>query len=448
MITDSVLTALAGLTAVIALLFLAIVRFKWHVFLALLVPILLVGLLPGLDRRAFIAAFEQGFGRTVQSIAVVIVLGSLLAEALKHTGGIERITQSMVAWVGERRMPLALTMSGWVIGIAIFSDVGYVILNPLVHAAALKSGLNMGVMATGLVGSMQLTHAMVPPTPGPLAAAALVGADLGTVILVGGLATLVASLAGWGFALAVGPRVSAPPSREFVGQSFAEQGRAGALPPAWRAYAPIAVPLVLIAGQSAAASALPADHLVNRALLYLGWPVVALGLGVVLAFRTAAREQAGARTGEWVENALRTSAMIVMVTGLGGSLSQILRDTPAVDAIAAATAATGLPAIFLPFALGIAGNMITGSTTVGVITAASVTAPMLPALGLGPEAAMLAGAAGSMIVKYPNSSYFWVCTSLSRMPLGAALVCYGGVTLVGGVAAMAVVYTVWAMGGI
>jgi GntP family gluconate:H+ symporter len=374
------------------------------------------------------------------------VLGSIIAEALKHTGGIERITSSMIAWVGHRRMPLALTMSGWVIGIAIFSDVGYVILNPLVHSAALKSGTTMSVMATGLVGSMQLTHAMVPPTPGPLAAVALVGADLGVVIFYGSIITFIASIAGWLFALAIGPRVPSPPSEEFVGQSLVEQGRASELPSTWRAYAPIVVPLALIAGQSAAANTLPETHVVNRLMLYLGWPVIALGIGILLAYWNTNPSQKGERVGTWVEEALRTSAMIIMVTGLGGALSYILRETPAVEAIAETVSSTGLPAIFLPFVLGVVGNMVTGSTTVGVITAASVTAPILGTLNLRPEAAMLAGAAGSMIIKYPNSSYFWVCTSLSRMPLNAAMISYGGVTFVGGVVAMASVYLFWALG--
>jgi GntP family gluconate:H+ symporter len=173
---------------------------------------------------------------------------------------------------------------------------------------------------------------------------------------------------------------------------------------------------------------------------------VALGVGVLLAYRNTTRAHAKARTDEWVEAALRTSAMIIMVTGLGGALSQILRGTPAVDAIAGAVLLTGLPPIFLPFVLGIIGNMITGSTTVGVITAASVSAPMMSTLQLSPEATMLAGASGSIIVKYVNSSYFWVCTSLSRMSLNAALVSYGGVTFVNGVVAMAVVYALWAFG--
>jgi gluconate:H+ symporter, GntP family len=445
-ITENVIIALAGLLGVVALLFLLITRYKWHVFIAFLVPILLLAAVPGLDRRAFIEAFEVGFGRTIQSIAVVIVLGSILAEALKHSGGVEKITSTMIRWVGEQRMPLALTLSGFVIGIAIFSDVGYVILNPLVHSAALKTGLNMSVMSTGLVGAMQLTHAMVPPTPGPLAAVALVDADIGKVIVFGSLATLVGSLGGWAFARTVGPRIESPPSREFVGQSFVEQGREAELPSTPWAYAPILIPLTLIAGQSVASLALPAEHPANAVMLYLGWPVVALSIGVLLAYRNTKREHAEARTGTWVEDGLRTSAMIIMVTGLGGSLSQILRETPAVDAVADALAYTGLPAIFLPFVLGIVGNMITGSTTVGVITAAAIAAPMMDTLGLSPEATMLAGAAGSIIIKYVNSSYFWVCTSLSRMSLRAALLSYGGVTMVNGVFAMATVYLLWILG--
>ena len=446
MITENAFAAIAGLTAVVALLFLLITKFKWHVFLALLVPILLFALVPGLDQEAFIRAFEQGFGRTVQSIAVVIVLGSILAESLKHTGGIERITRSMIQWIGETRMPLALTLSGFVIGLAIFSDVGYLILNPLVHSAAITSGSNMSVMATGLVGAMQLTHAMVPPTPGPLAAVALVGADIGRVILFGSLVTLIASLAGWVYALTVGPHITSPPSREFVGQSFTELGRESELPSTWRAFSPILIPLVLIAGQSVTTLALPPDHIVNVAMRYLGWPVVALCIGILLAYRNTNTDQVTARTGKWVEDALRASAMIIMVTGLGGALSQILRETPAVNSIADAVASTGMPAIFLPFVLGVVGNMITGSTTVGVITAASVSAPMMDSLGLSPEATMLAGASGSMIVKHVNSSYFWVCTSLSRMSLKAALISFGGVTFVNGVTAMAVVYFLWSTG--
>lgn len=442
-ITDSTLIALAGLIGVVALLFLLITKFRWHVFIALLGPILLFALIPGINREVFISAFEVGFGKTVQSIAVVMVVGTILAEGLKHTGAIERITISMIRWIGEKRMSLALTLSGWLIGIPIFSDVGYVILNPLVHSAAIRSGLNMSVMSTGLIGALQLTHAMVPPTPGPLAAVALVQADLGKVIVYGCFVSIIASFFGWLYALAVGPRLESPPSPEFVGQSFVDRGRESDLPTTAWAFAPILIPLVLVAAQSTASILLPKEHVVNAALHYLGWPVVALSIGVLIAYRNTKRDQAGARVGEWVENALRSSAMIIMVVGLGGALSQILRQTPAVDAIAKAMESTGLPAIFLPFALGVVGNMITGSTTVGVITSASIVAPMMTTLGLSPEATMLSASAGSIITKYVNSSYFWVCTSLTRMPLRSALISFGGVMIVNGVASMAVIYALW-----
>jgi GntP family gluconate:H+ symporter len=138
--------------------------------------------------------------------------------------------------------------------------------------------------------------------------------------------------------------------------------------------------------------------------------------------------------------------MILVVTGLGGSLSEILKGTPAVGFVADLFASHGLPAILLPFAIGIIGNLLTGSTTVGVITAASLVAPMLGALELSPEAAMLSGASGSVIIKYVNSSYFWVCTSLTRMEVKEALLGFGGVTFVGGVASFALVWSMWAMG--
>jgi gluconate:H+ symporter, GntP family len=444
-VTDSTLVALGGLIGVLALLFLLITLKRWHVFIALLGPILLFALLPGINREVFIEAFEAGFGRTVQSIAVVIVVGTILAEGLKHTGGVERITITMIRWVGERRMPLALTLSGWLIGIPIFSDVGYVILNPLVHSAAIKSGLNMSMMSTGLIGAMQLTHAMVPPTPGPLAAVALVKADMGKVIVWGCFISIIASIFGWLYAMVVGSRLTSPPAPEFVGQSFVERGKESELPTTFWAFAPILIPLVLIAAQSTASMTLPKTHIANRVMLYLGWPVVALAIGVLLAYRNTKREQAADRAGEWVENALRFSAMIIMVVGLGGALSQILRQTPAIKAIGDAMEATGLPAIFLPFVLGIVGNMITGSTTVGVITSATIVAPMMPMLGLSPEATMLSASAGGIITKYVNSSYFWVCTSLTRMPLRSALISFGGVMIVNGVVSMAVIYILWSM---
>ena len=447
-VATSPLLALIAFIGVIVVLLFLIAKWRWHVFLALLIPLLLFGLIPGVQTNNFIDAFETGFGSTLGSIGVVIVLGSIIAEALRHTGAIQTITQTMVRVVGSSRMPLALTLTGFVLGIAIFSDVAYVILNPLVHSAAKLMNVPISVMSIGLVGSLQLTHAIVPPTPGPLAAAALVGADIGKTIIFGAIACLMGSLASWIWGqYLVGPRIKTMASDEFAGEDLFTSDQNTVLPGTWSSYAPIAVPILLISAQSVSRLFLSEDHIVREGLAYVGWPVAALSVGVWLSFRNIqTEEQRTASKSKWIEEALRISAMILVVTGLGGSLSEILKGTPAVDYISALFADNNLPAILLPFVIGIIGNMITGSTTVGVITAAALVAPMLQSLALSPEAAMLAGASGSVIIKYVNSSYFWVCTSLSKLPVNDAILGYGGATLVGGIVSFLTVCALWALG--
>ena len=445
--TSPLLALLAFLGVIILLLFL-IAKWRWHVFLALLVPLLLFGLIPGVQTNNFIDAFERGFGNTLGSIGVVIVLGSIIAEALRHTGAVQTITQTMVRVVGSSRMPLALTLTGFVLGIAIFSDVAYVILNPLVHSAAKLMNVPIGVMSIGLVGALQLTHAIVPPTPGPLAAAALVGADIGKTIIFGAIACLAGSLASWIWGQYIaGPRIKTMAADEFAGANILAGNQDQQLPGAWSSYAPIGVPILLISAQSISRLFLEQDHVVRAALAYVGWPVAALSVGVLLAYRNIRTdEHRKAAKSAWIEEALRISAMVLVVTGLGGSLSEILKGTPAVDFISTVFADYGLPTILLPFVIGIIGNMITGSTTVGVITAASLVAPMLQNLALSPEAAMLAGASGSVIIKYVNSSYFWVCTSLSKLQVNDAIFGYGGATLVGGIVSFLTVCLMWTTG--
>lgn len=439
--------SLGGFAVLIFLLLFLIAKWKWHVFFALLIPIMLFGILPGVQQNNFIDAFETGFGNTLGGIGVVIVLGSIIAEALKHTGAIQVITKSMVNLVGSKRMPLALTLTGFIIGIAIFSDVAFVILNPLVHSSARAMSVGIAVMSTGLVGALQLTHAIVPPTPGPLAAAALLGADIGKTIIFGSVACLLGSLSCWAWGVYVaGPRIKTMGSEEFKDIDFSADDTRQ-LPSTLSSYTPIVIPIVLIGMQSVVALTFPDGHILKTIFTYLGWPVVALSIGVWLAYRNITNEADRTNAKDkWVEEGLRTSAMILVVTGLGGSLSAILRGTPAVDFIAGAFADYGLPTILLPFALGIIGNMITGSTTVGVITAASLSAPMLGTLGLSPEAAMLSGASGSVIIKYVNSSYFWICTSLTKLSVADAVFSYGGATLVGGLVSFATVCVLWSVG--
>ncbi len=247
----------------------------------------------------------------------------------------------------------------------------------------------------------------------------------------GSVACLVGSIAGWIWGqYLIGPRIKTLPSDEYAGENFLEDDPERSLPGALGSYAPILVPILLISAQSVSRLFLEQDNIIRVGLAYVGWPVMALSIGVWLSYRNIKTpEQRKDAKSAWVEEGLRVSAMILVVTGLGGSLSEILKATPAVDYISGFFAAYGLPSILLPFVIGIIGNMITGSTTVGVITAASLVAPMLGTLALSPEAAMLAGASGSVIIKYVNSSYFWVCTSLTRVPVNTVCAMWAAGTI-------------------
>lgn len=441
---NPILTLIGFLLLMIGLFFL-IARWRWHVFLALLIPIILFGIIPGIEQDNFIKAFEQGFGKTLGKIGVVIVLGSIIAEALKHTGAIKVITQSIISVVGSRRIPLALTFTGFVLGIAIFSDVAYVILNPLVHASAIATRTGIATMSTGLVGSLQLTHAIVPPTPGPLAAAALVGADIGKTIIYGSICCLIGSMSCWAWGKWVaGPRIKTEGNPEFETEVNTSLPSSSSI---IASYSPIVIPIILISLHSVATLYMDDGNMVKPIIMYLGWPVCALTVGVWLAYRNIkSSDDKKDSKSKWIETALKGSAMILVVTGLGGSLSEILKGTPVVNYIVDFFIYYKLPAIILPFLIGVIGNMITGSTTVGVITAASIVAPMLTSLQLSPEAAMLSGAAGSVIIKYVNSSYFWVCTSLSRLSVNDAMFAYGGATLVGGITTFIAVCVLWGAG--
>jgi GntP family gluconate:H+ symporter len=212
-------------------------------------------------------------------------------------------------------------------------------------------------------------------------------------------------------------------------------------------YAPIIIPIILISLHSVAKLYLSEGNVMYPIITYLGWPVCALTVGVWLAYRNVhSIDDKKDSKSKWIETALKGSAMILVVTGLGGSLSEILKGTPVVDYMVNFFVYYKLPSIILPFLIGVIGNMITGSTTVGVITAASIVAPMLSNLNLSPEAAMLSGASGSVIIKYVNSSYFWVCTSLSRLTVNEGMLAYGGATLVGGLVTFFTVCILWGFG--
>lgn len=434
----------------------ATARFRAHPFLALLVAAWFVGLAAGLPGAAVTAAVTEGFGGTIGHIGIVIAAGTIIGALLEKTGGAALMARCVLRWIGKARSLLAMSVTGLFVSIPVFCDSGFVVLAPLNRSLARESGASFASFTVALSMGLYVGHVFIPPTPGPLAAAGELGADIGLVMLLGLAVSAPVIAATWFFARIAGRRIA------IAGENSAEQAPAQSvdkpadktdraasgeapesaqLRSAWLAFLPILLPVALIAAQSIAS--LPARPLGEGPLFtllrFVGNPNFALLLGVAAA--CAAVWHAGGRVHmEWISEALRTGGLIILITGAGGAFGKVLQATPVGDYLGELLGLAGLGAFSLvvPFLLAASLKTALGSSTVAIVTAASIAFPLLPALGLasglGPVLTTLAIGAGAMTVSHANDSYFWVVSQFSGMTVSQAYKLHTGGSAVAGAA--------------
>jgi GntP family gluconate:H+ symporter len=375
-----------------------------------------------------VAAVNAGFGGTIGSIGIVILAGSIIGTFLERSGGALRIAERALRVTGERHVPAAMGAVGWVVSLPVFCDSGFVILSSLNKALAQRTGISLATGAIALSLGLYATHTMVPPTPGPVAAAGILGADLGRVILWGLPISAVALIGGWLFAVRVASRVYIDP-RPAATEATAGDPEAGSpaspgdAPSAGRALLPILLPIALIVLGSL--TSLPSHPLGEGGLASLlnftGQPVVALLAGVALAFALPKRlERQMLSPKGWVGEGVLAAGTIIVITGAGGAFGKVLQGSGIAQVIGDSLAGASL-GIWLPFLIAAGIKTAQGSSTVAIVTTAGLLAPLLDSLGLGSETAralvVVAIGAGSMVVSHANDSYFWVVTQLSNMDL-------------------------------
>ena len=443
----------------ILLLILAIVfiivgtaKVKMHPFIVLLVTGYGLGLLAGLSPEVTIQAITEGFGGTLRYIGIVIAAGTIIGAILERSGAARVMAESVIRWVGRARSVLAMSLTGAVVSIPVFCDSGYVVLSPLSRSLAAQSKQSLATYAVALSMGLYATHVFVPPTPGPVAAAGELGADIGTVILLGLVTTIPVIATTYLFARFMGRRIYIDPAPEPEATPPPEAADAAEAPdtprPApWKAFAPILVPVLLIAVQSIAA--LPAkpfgEGAVYTVLRFLGNPNTALLLGVFIAFMIVKKRGAVVYS-DWVGAGLKEAGMIILITGAGGALGKVLQATPLGDYLGETLAPLGLGplSIMLPFLIAATLKTALGSSTVAIITTASIIAPLLDSLGLaaglGPVLTTLAIGAGAMTVSHANDSYFWVVGQFSDMTVSQAYQLQTGGSAVAGVTGIVAVF--------
>lgn len=422
--------ALVGLAAAVALLIFFVIRTKIHAILALVIAASIAGIAAGMAPDAVIGAITSGFGSTLGTIGLVIGLGVMMGRILEVSGAAEKLAYTLIRWLGRRKEEWALAAAGFIVSIPIFVDSAFVILQPLVKSLARTTGRSVLTLGIALAGGLIVTHHAVPPTPGPLGAAGIFGVSVGEMILWGIILTIPAAILVTLYAKIMGPRIEAMIERdtgERLGageeitpaEAFEEfQQRADErekeLPNLFISVLPILLPILLIFVNTFSANLTDAGVLdlpegFVSVAAFIGNPVIALLFGVLAAIYGLTRRQSRQETIEDMEKGVQTAGIILLVTGAGGALGEVLRESGTAESIGEAVAGLPLPTILIPFIIATVVRVIQGSGTVAIITSASISAPILAQV---PDVNMVlaaqAAALGALFFGYFNDSFFWV----------------------------------------
>ncbi len=423
----------------LAILFIiyATAKLKIHPFLALLFAAYGVGFLAKMPVQYIGNVISQGFGNIMTNIGLVIIFGTIIGTIMERSGAALKMAEVVLGIVGVERSPLAMSIIGYITSIPVFCDSGYVILTPLNKALAKKSGMPMATMAIALSTGLYATHTLVPPTPGPIAAAGNVGADLGLVILIGMVVSIPAALIGLWWAYRVGKDIKSTIDESGMNyDELVEQFEK--LPNATKSFAPIVIPILLIALSSVAKFTEYTGSFSNL-IVFLGTPVNALMIGVLLSFTLLPKFDEETLM-NWIGDGIKDAAIILLITGAGGSLGAVLSNTPIADYIktfADGGIFSGPLVLLLPFIISALLKTAQGSSTVALVTTSSLIAPLLPQMGLTSPIdlvlTVMAVGAGAMTVSHVNDSYFWVVTQFSGLEVTDAYKAQTMATLLQGI---------------
>lgn len=388
-----------------------------------------------------------GFGNTIGNIGIVIILGTAIGVILEETGGALVLANTILRLVGRKNSKIAMALSGYLVSIPVFSDSAIVIMSPVARALSARSGLPLIGLLGALNAGIMATHTMVPPTPGPLAAAGTLGADLGMVILLGLISSLAYTIAGTFYSNSKRVLRMYPETAKVANVDEAVEGDftlsnpdGRPLPSAGLAFGSILIPILLICINSFAKIFLPEDAGFLNILAFIGHPIFALGVGVVIAILMGGSRVNRDVVYNWFEDSVDRSGFIILATGAAGAFGAVLQQSGVGTYLGNLITQTPLPAIFVPFFVSLLLSVSNGSATVSLLTGSAIILPLMPALGLSPVMATLAIAAGSSFFYHTNASHFWVVLKSNNLPMKEGFQVCSIPTALGSIAAFIAVW--------
>lgn len=421
---------LIGLAIGIAVLIFLVLKTKIQAFLALIISTVVVGVIGGMPltnitievdgvEKTFgiVNSITSGFGGTLGSIGIIIGFGVMMGQIFEVTGAAKRMAHTFLKLFGKKREEEALVLTGFLVSIPIFCDSGFVVLAPIAKAISKATKKSVIGLGTALAAGLVITHSLVPPTPGPLGVCGIFGVDVGKFILLTLVLALPMAIACIAYSrLYLSKKYYRIPNEEgeIVEMPYQEPNYEAAfsmdmtgVPGALESFMPLIIPIILILINTVATAMGKTEGFMN-VLVFLGQPIVAVGLGLIVAILTLGRSLDRHEALTEMEKGMASAGIIMLVTGGGGALGQIIKDSGLGTFMAEGLAKTAIPIIILPLLIATAMRFIQGSGTVAMTTAASITAPIIAASGVSPILGAVACCVGSLFFGYFNDSYFWV----------------------------------------
>ena len=435
---SSNLLVISGL--MLGVLVLCTVKFKIHPFFALIATTVTFAVVSGMNLEEMLAAFTSGMGGTMADIGLVIALGTVTGALLEKSGAAETMAKTILKITGRKHAALGLAITGYFVSIPVFCDSAFVLLSPIAKRISKDTKISMTTMAVALCMGLHATHMFVPPTPGPLAVAGILNADLGYVILFGALVSIPVMLVGYFGAVFMGKKY------DYLPENVTDVPENQKLPSPLMAFLPILTPIMLMLlktiGQMCGLQGVLMDI-----FAVLGTPAVALLVGLIIAlagYHQIFPEDTKAWGFDGVfADALKTAGQIILIVGAGGAFSGVLKASP-LQSILTDTFSGLTIGILAPFIIGFIFRTCVGSATIAMVTAATMITPLMDVLGfaspMGRVIAMLACAAGGLMVFHGNDDFFWVTATTSEMDTSVAYKTIPIISVCQSLAALAVVF--------
>jgi Gnt-I system low-affinity gluconate transporter len=408
----------------VSMLLLMVLKFKLSAFVSLLITSIFVGILAGMPLSQISTSMQEGMGGTLGFVATVVGLGAIFGQMLESSGGAKSLAQYLLKKFGKGKASSALMLTGFIVGIPIFFDVGFIILIPIVYALTRDTKRSILYYAIPLLAGLLATHAMVPPTPGPMAVAEILGVDMGWVILFGIIIGLPSSIiAGPLFGRYISKKIYIPAPPELLETDTKLVSSFQNIPSFGIVAVVISTPLLLILMSTFVSvgikSGIIVKNLFSDILTFIGHPFIALIIATLMAILLCVKRKMSRQTIlDLSTKALGPAGIIILVTGAGGVLKQILVDSGIGKILAESIAESSIPVIVLAWSLSALVRITQGSATVAMITAVGIMAPILPVFNLNqPNMALIviAIAAGATILSHVNDSGFWIVSKYLGM---------------------------------